>query len=300
MRKFVSQTLGLHPRKWLVGIFSYSAFIGYIRPSLLQSTDADYSFLRKVFSPGWRPKELTVPVGRRILAISPHPDDESIGAGGLLWAHRGHAEIHIVLLTNGEREGRLSREEPDEHVESRSQRIGEMRKAELQETSRMLGVDSLHFLEMPDGEIPLSQNSATALGDVIRQIKPDVIILPWFLDNHVDHRAANVLLAMAGVESGICILGYEVWTLLDPNAYFDIASHIDGKRRLVENNVSQLYDADFLGFVDCLAFVRGMQLGQRPASRGAKALAEAFVALPSEVYCEIVKEVLSKQFPQAG
>ena len=28
------------------------------------------------------------PIGKKILAISPHSDDEAIGAGGIIWAHR--------------------------------------------------------------------------------------------------------------------------------------------------------------------------------------------------------------------
>jgi len=44
----------------------------------------------------WEPAELTCPVGRRLLVLAPHPDDESIGVGGLLLAHRGRCEVHVV------------------------------------------------------------------------------------------------------------------------------------------------------------------------------------------------------------
>jgi LmbE family N-acetylglucosaminyl deacetylase len=33
--------------------------------------------------------------------LCPHPDDESIGAGGLLRAHRNSAEIHLACLCTG-------------------------------------------------------------------------------------------------------------------------------------------------------------------------------------------------------
>jgi len=98
---------GVYPRRWLTGLISYSRYLGYIRPQLLQRTEEE--FPRS--SPAYRTRMGTAathrPVGKRILALCSHPDDESIGAGGLLLAHRDLAEIHLVCLCDGAGGGSL-------------------------------------------------------------------------------------------------------------------------------------------------------------------------------------------------
>ena len=45
----------------------------------------------------------TVPEGTRLLVVAPHPDDEVLGAGGLMQqVHEGGGTVRIVYLTNGE------------------------------------------------------------------------------------------------------------------------------------------------------------------------------------------------------
>ena len=41
--------------------------------------------------------------GERLLVIAPHPDDETIGAGGLIQrVHAGGGEVRVVLITAGD------------------------------------------------------------------------------------------------------------------------------------------------------------------------------------------------------
>ncbi len=41
--------------------------------------------------------------GDSLLLFAPHPDDETLGAGGLLQrAHAAGAHVHVVVVTNGE------------------------------------------------------------------------------------------------------------------------------------------------------------------------------------------------------
>jgi hypothetical protein len=98
---------GLFPRRWLTGLVSYSRYLGYIKPQLLQSTEEEFRIRRQMVARAWEPRRLTAPLGKCILALCPHPDDESIGTGGLLLAHRDLAEIHLVCLCDGARGGSL-------------------------------------------------------------------------------------------------------------------------------------------------------------------------------------------------
>lgn len=276
-----------HPRRWLLGLISYSRFIGYIRPALGGGKGVDYRIWRKLFLTAWEPRELSFPVGKRILAISPHSDDEAIGAGGLLWAHRDEADIHIVLVTDGAAYGAVQRE--GQTPEGARAALVEERKNELRKTADALRTKSLSFLDLPDRAIVIDDESVAKLRKLLDDINPDLVLLPWFLDNHPDHRSVNRLFARACANRNPLVLGYEIWAMLDPNAYFDIADQLDAKIALIENYTTQIREVDYMTFARGLAWVRGYQLVRK---NGRKA-AEAFVALPAEDYCGLVNEVLT-------
>lgn len=270
----------------MLGITSYSKFIGYIRPRLSKGKSIEYRIWRKLLTDAWEPKELTLPVGKRILAISPHSDDEAIGAGGILWAHRDCAEIHVVLLTDGAAYGFLPEE--SENAEDQRAKLVKIRKDELLKTTAALNAKSVDFFDLPDSEIRADDETVSRLRAVLDEVKPDVVILPWFLDGHPDHQAANRLFAKACNNPKLMVLGYEIWAMSDPNAYFDITEHLDAKLALVENYDSQLKERAYITFARGLARVRGYQMISVEGNNAA----EAFVALPAADYCDLVNEVL--------
>ena len=53
-----------HPRRWLLGLVSYSRFIGYIRPALSRGKSTDYRIWRKLIVTAWELCQLTFPVGK--------------------------------------------------------------------------------------------------------------------------------------------------------------------------------------------------------------------------------------------
>ena len=116
-----------------------------------------------------------------------------------------------------------------------------------------------------------------------------MVILPWFLDGHPDHRAVNRLLARALKSRSVLVLGYEIWSVLDPNAYFEITDHLDAKLTLVKHYASQLKEVDYITFAQGLAWVRGYQLVK---SRSGQEGRRGFCGLPAEDYCSLVDEVL--------
>jgi hypothetical protein len=106
--KDVLNRKGIHPRRWLTGLVSYSRYVGYIKPQLMPASEEEFRIRRQLLASAWQPRKLVAPIGKRILALCPHPDDESIGAGGLLLAHRKLAEIHLVVSMR-RRRGRTPR-----------------------------------------------------------------------------------------------------------------------------------------------------------------------------------------------
>jgi LmbE family N-acetylglucosaminyl deacetylase len=114
----------------------------------------------------------------------------------------------------------------------------EARRAEFRKTAAALRAASVQLLDYPDGDILCSSKEVER--SIVRNIHPDVVLLPWFLDEHVDHRRANLLYALACGDIEATVLGYEIWSMLEPNAVFDITKHMNGKLSLIRNYPSQL------------------------------------------------------------
>lgn len=81
--------------------------MGRIKPELMVSYEKEILARLQSLNRCWEMARLKAPLGRRILVLAPHPDDESIGAGGILLAHRGISEVYIVNVFNGEGGGQL-------------------------------------------------------------------------------------------------------------------------------------------------------------------------------------------------
>jgi LmbE family N-acetylglucosaminyl deacetylase len=273
---------GFHPRRWLTGLLSYSRYLGYIRPHLLGATEEEFRARRQLLARAWEPRQLVAPIGKRLLALCPHPDDESIGAGGLLFAHRDLAEIHLVCLCDGAGGGSLGA------ADANPSALVEARRDEFRKTAAALRAVSALHLDYPDGNIPCSTIEVKRLRSIVRKIDPDVVLLPWFFDGHVDHRRANLLYARACGDIEAIVIGYEIWSMLEPNAVFDITKHLGDKLSLIRNYPSQLRTVDYVGYAAGLATVRAYQAALQPLRSGA---AEAFVALPNHEYCKLVCEV---------
>ena len=53
---------------------------------------------------------------------------------------------------------------------------------------------------------------------LVDELQPDVVIAPWELDGHPDHRAVR-----AAVPAGVAVWGYETWTPLPPGWVVDVS-----------------------------------------------------------------------------
>ena len=113
--------------------------------------------------------------GQKVLVFSPHPDDETIGAGGYIYdSEKNGAEVKIVLVTNGNKH----------HLEDR-------RYQEFRQAASILGVkeENLIFLGYPDGHLT-DENKEVLVQQfqkIIDEAAPDIIIYPSERDSHPDH-----------------------------------------------------------------------------------------------------------------
>jgi LmbE family N-acetylglucosaminyl deacetylase len=150
------------------------------------------------------------PRARRLLAVLPHPDDESYGCAGTLkrLAADPEAATALFCLTRGE----ASEIGPARGLSPRD--VAELRTRRMEEVGRILGLDALLMGDFPDGRLARSALEAVAasIDEVLRAFEPQVVIAhdPRGVNAHGDHIAAHwaVRHALAGKRVRLAMLAY--------------------------------------------------------------------------------------------
>lgn len=147
------------------------------------------------------------PVGhpRAALIVAPHPDDELIGAAGLIACllRRGTA-VHVAVATDGAASHPNSLTWPH-------RRLVAARQMETRRALRRLGVSaaSIDFLGLPDGGATAEDCRRVLARQIRRLPQLDLIVGPTRGDAHPDHRAVAIALETTGKHARL--LGYRVW-----------------------------------------------------------------------------------------
>lgn len=119
---------------------------------------------------------------QNVLVFSPHPDDETLGAGGFIYESVRKADkVSIVLVTDGNKHG-----------------LKNKRYGEFEEATGLLGVkkENLTFLGYPDGGLQKEDQGEVKekFSKIIDKENPDVIVYPYSKDQHLDHSTTGKLL----------------------------------------------------------------------------------------------------------
>lgn len=185
----------------------------------------------------------------RLLLVLAHPDDESLGNGGLIarYASEG-VKVHLVTATRGE-QGWFG---PPEDYPG-PEELGRIREAELREAASVLGIEDVSFLDYRDGELGDAPADEVVAGIVrhIRRIRPQVVITfdQNGLYGHPDHIAITRLTTAAVAAAGdpgfqdadgqsphhVSKLYYMAWLREEieiyESAFGELVMEIDGQRR---------------------------------------------------------------------
>ena len=147
---------------------------------------------------------------KKILVITPHPDDDIIGCGGALAFLSGHRNrLIVVFLTAGEK-GTF---DPAAQVEM----IRRTRMQEATSAYKTLGFPDaeLIWLKYPDGELDFAplREIRLRLTEIIRKHRPDVVFAldpgaTYYRYHYRDHRTAALVSADA--------IGASMWPLEYP------------------------------------------------------------------------------------
>jgi len=128
-----------------------------------------------------------------VLAIAAHPDDAEVGCGGalLVAAQAGH-RVAVADLTDGE----LSTAGTPEQRARERDRAGEL-----------LGLSARVGLGLPDAGLGMDAGHRDALVDLLRDLRPRLVLAPFTEDRHPDHAAAGRLAREAFFLAGVAKLG---------------------------------------------------------------------------------------------
>lgn len=197
----------------------------------------------------------------RALILAPHPDDESLGCGGLIAEACAQGEPPVVaVLTDGAGSHPRSRAYPPA-------RLRATREAETLAAVACLGLPRgrVVFLRMPDtrapSEGPALREVASGLASLVRRHGCRSILSSWAHDPHCDHLAAHRIAAATARATGIAHRAYPVWGLtLAPGSFvrggaaglrLEMGRHLPAKRRAIRCHRSQyagLIEDDPSGF----------------------------------------------------
>jgi LmbE family N-acetylglucosaminyl deacetylase len=179
-----------------------------------------------------------------ILVMAPHPDDESLGCGGLLAlaAQRGVA-ARIVFMTDGSGSHPGSTEYPPEALR-------DLREHEAIQAAEALGLpaDAVVFLRQPDGALPRTGPGADALVARLSaecdRIGAASLLSTWIFDGHSDHVATAILARRVSRKRRAGLYYYLIWGLkLDPAVRLRVSTKLRGWRIDISQGLDQKREA---------------------------------------------------------
>jgi LmbE family N-acetylglucosaminyl deacetylase len=182
------------------------------------------------------------PAAETVLVLAPHMDDEVLGCGGTVGKHvaRG-ASVTVAFLTDGGAGGIVNA------ADSSETSLTAVRRTEARRALSALGVQRCEYLDGLDGRLSATASLVEALRAILVAGRFEIVYLPFFLEEHPDHRAASRILLDAAHGTGLdpqC-LGYEVWTPLFPNCLVNIDETVSLKREALSHYRSQLAESDY-------------------------------------------------------
>lgn len=147
-----------------------------------------------------------------LVVVAPHPDDESLGCGGLIAAARAEGrDVRLVVVSDGCGSHTHSALYPPEKLRT-------LREDETRHAVAVLGMDPsrVTFLRLPDAHVPSdghrAEAAALAVAEAARACAASAVFVTWRHDPHCDHKAAAAIVGLARPRMpGVRIYEYPVW-----------------------------------------------------------------------------------------
>lgn len=211
----------------------------------------------------------------RVLAVGCHPDDLEIACGGTLrkYVEQG-AEVYMCHIANGNQG----------HVVIEPDVLRVTRTLEAIHSGAVIGAKDVINLDVPDMEVNSHDlKIMDAMAEVVRKVRPDVIITHNDDDYMLDHKETSIIATNGSFCSGLSHRPrrYDVFNSFvpvffmdtlagvnfQPTHYVSITDQIETKIKALECHESQLKwmlehdNIDFADMVRTCSKYRGYQCG---------------------------------------
>ena len=179
-----------------------------------------------------------------VLAIAAHRDDLELRAGGTLTklADQGY-RVGALDLTAGE---------------SGTGGDAATREGEAAEAARIMGLVHRSCLGLPDGALDSRDREALrSIVEAIREHRPSLVLTPWWVTRHPDHRETSLLVTDAVFYAGMKkfeatgephrpndVYYFMMRYRFEPSVIVDISDQFDRKRQAVRAYASQFHHPD--------------------------------------------------------
>lgn len=125
----------------------------------------------------------------KLMSVLAHPDDESLGTGGILAKYAAEGvETYLITATRGER-GWFGAEKDYPGPAA----LGQIREAELRAAAKVLGIREVTLLDYLDGDLDQADpiKAIRQIAADIRRVRPQVVVTfdPNGVYGHPDHIA---------------------------------------------------------------------------------------------------------------
>lgn len=221
-------------------------------------------------------------MNERIVIVTPHPDDETLGCGGtiLKYIEQGHKVFWLIITTAGDFVS-------EEWKQKRKQEINQVSKLYSFEKTIELNLEAATLDQIADSLL------VGKISDVFKEVQPNTVYVPYPSDIHSDHKAVFEA-TMACTKwfrypSVKKVLAYETLSETDftinpdansfrPNIFVNIGEYLDKKIEIMNIYESEMSEFPFPRSekaIQSLAYVRGAASGYEAA--------EAFMLLKERV-----------------
>jgi N-acetylglucosamine malate deacetylase 1 len=208
-----------------------------------------------------------------VLVVAPHPDDEVLGCGGTIARHVAAGDpVYVLVVSRGAID--IYGEDSEDEVRQESKTAHDL-----------LGVKQTFFLDFPAPKLDSvpGYQLASAIAQVMRDVKPEMVYLPHRGDIHADHQVVHLATLVAARPINQCsvrkLLCYETlseteWsqpmadTAFIPNVFVDISDYLERKLQAMACYQSELQVAPHprsLNALAALAKLRGSTISRSAA-----------------------------------